>query len=120
MSPVSNLPPVAVRVCATESLLVTVTVEPGATETLMGENMKFEIVMALDDFAPADDDPDDEPLEEADPEGPDPPLLHAARSSAPARTRTSAPPLNRRVGSRIAQTAWDVGLKASGVPEEVC
>jgi hypothetical protein len=33
---------------------------------------------------------------------------------------TSAPPLNRRVGSRMAQTAWDVGLNASGVPEEVC
>ena len=84
----------------------------------MGENMKFEMVMALVDFAPPDPDPD--PLEEADPGGSDPPLLHAARSSAPPRTRASAPPLNRRVGSRIAQTAWDVGLNASGVPEEVC
>jgi hypothetical protein len=35
-------------------------------------------------------------LDEPDP----PPLLHAARSSAAPRTRTTAPPLNRRVGSR--------------------
>jgi hypothetical protein len=84
---VSNWPPVAVSVCVTESLLVTLTLEPGAT---------------------------------AIPDDPELPPLHAARSSAPARTRTSAPPLNRRVGSRSAQTAWDVGLNASGVPEEVC
>ena len=83
----------------------------------MGENMKFEMVMALVDFAPAAAAADR--LEEADPD-PDPPLLQAARSSAAARTRTTAPPLNRRAGSRIAQTACDVGLNASGVPEEVC
>jgi hypothetical protein len=111
---VMNWPPVAVSVCATESLLVTLTVEPGATDTLMGENMKFEIVMDFVDFAAPD------PLADPDPDDPDPPPLHAARRSAPARTRTSAPPLNRRVGSRTAQTAWDVGLNATGVPEEVC
>jgi hypothetical protein len=60
----------------------------------MGENMKFEMVMAFVDFADAD------PAEELDPD-PDPPLLQAARSSAAARTRTTAPPLNRTAGSRI-------------------
>jgi len=63
-------------------------------------------------------------LEELLPDEPDepdpPPLLHAARSSAAARTRTAAPPLHRRAGSRTAQTACDVGLKARGVPDEVC
>ena len=120
MSPVLNWPPVAVSVCATESLFVTLTVEPGATETLMGENMKFDMVMALVDFAPPDPLEAPDPLEDVDPDEPDPPLLHAARSSAPPRTRTSAPPLHRRAGSRMAQTAWDVGLNASGVPEAVC
>jgi hypothetical protein len=86
----------------------------------MGENMKFEMVMALDDVAAAEPDPDVDVLEEAEPDEPDPPPLHAARSSAPARTRTSAPPLSRRAGSRMPQTAWDVGLNASGVPEAVC
>ena len=47
MSPVSNWPPVAVSVCVTESLLVTLTVEPGATVAGMGENMKLEMVMDL-------------------------------------------------------------------------
>jgi hypothetical protein len=73
----------------------------------MGMNMKFEMVSESVDVAP---------LEEADPDEPDPPPLQADRSSAPARTRTSAPPLYRR----IAQTAIEVGLNASGVPEEVC
>jgi hypothetical protein len=64
----------------------------------MGENMKLEMVIDLVDVAP---DPLDElelelALDEPDP----PPLLHAARSSAAPRTRTTAPPLNRRVGSR--------------------
>jgi hypothetical protein len=66
----------------------------------MGENMKFEIVMAFVDVAPADDPPEAAAFGE-----PELPLLHEARSSAPARTMTSAPPLNRRVGSRMAQTA---------------
>jgi hypothetical protein len=102
MSPVSNWPLVAVSVCVTESLLVTVTVAPGVTVAFIGENMKLEMVMelvlvALDPLAALDVD-----VDAADPEEPEPPLLHAARSSAPPRTRTSAPPLNRRVGSRIA------------------
>ena len=112
MSPVLNCPPVAVNVCVTESLLVTLTVEPGATDALMGENMKFEMVTDLVAVAALALDPDD----------PDPPpllLLQAARSSAPARTRTNAPPLHRRARSRSTQTACDVGLNASGVPEEV-
>jgi len=65
----------------------------------MGENIKLEMVIAFVDVAadPLDELPLDElPLDEADP----PPLPHAARSSAAARTRTTAPPLNRRVGSR--------------------
>jgi hypothetical protein len=71
---------------------------------LIGENMKLEMVMelvlvALDPLAALDVDVD---AADPDPEEPEPPLLHAARSSAPPRTRTSAPPLNRRVGSRIA------------------
>jgi hypothetical protein len=109
-------------VCVTESLLVTVTVAPGATVALMGENMKLEMVMEvvlvlLDPVATLDVDVDAvEPV----PDELEPPPLHAARSSAPARTRTSAPPLYRRAGSRMAQTAWDVGLNASGVPDEVC
>src|ERR1700678_2458831 len=115
MSPVLNWPPVAVSVCVTESLLVTLTVEPGATAACMGENMKFEMVIDFVDAAAPD------PLEELGLNEPDPPpLLHAARSSAAARTRTTAPPLHRRAGSRIIQTACDVGLKASGVPDEVC
>jgi hypothetical protein len=62
----------------------------------MGENMKFEIVMEFVDLAA-------DPLEELALDGPEPPPpLHAARSSAPARTSTSAPPLHRRIGSRIA------------------
>jgi len=68
----------------------------------MGENMKFEIVIAFVDLAtpdPLDEVVLDEfALDEVDP----PPLLHAARSSAPARTRTSAPPLCRRVRWRMA------------------
>ena len=72
--------------------------------------------MELVDFAAPDPLADPDP----DPDDSDPPPPHAAKSSAPARTRTSAPPLNRRVGSRAAQTAWDVGLNATGVPEEVC
>jgi hypothetical protein len=56
----------------------------------MGENMKFEMVI---DLVVATDRLDELAL---DP----PPLLHAARSSAAARTRTTAPPLNCRVGSR--------------------
>ena len=120
MSPVLNWPPVAVSVCATESLFVTLTVAPGATVACMGENMKFEMVMASvlaapDPLAALDVDVD---AAEPDPDEPEPPL-HAARSSAPPRTRASAPPLNRRVGSRTTQTACDVGLNASGVPEEV-
>ena len=71
--------------------------------------MKFEMVTALVAVA-AELDVDDA----------DPPVLpHAARSSAPARTRTSAPPLDHRAGSRSTQTACDVGLKASGVPDEL-
>jgi hypothetical protein len=61
----------------------------------MGENMKFEMVIALVDVAA--DPPEELALDEPDP----PPLLHAARSSAAPRTRTTAPPLNRRAGSRI-------------------
>jgi hypothetical protein len=61
----------------------------------MGENMKFEMVIDLVDVVAPD------PLEELALDEPDPPpLLHAARSSAAARTRTTAPPLNRRAGSR--------------------
>src|SRR5271170_7006651 len=111
MSPVLNWLPTAVRVCVTESLFVTVTVDPGATDTLMGENMKFEMVMEFVDVAVPDPSEVDEP---------EFPPLQADRSSAPARTRTSAPPLYRRIGSRIAQTAMEVGLNASGVPEGVC
>jgi hypothetical protein len=61
----------------------------------MGENMKFEMVIdSVDVAAP-------EPLEESDADGLDPPpLLHAARSSAAPRTRTTAPPLYRRTDSR--------------------
>jgi hypothetical protein len=93
----------------------------------MGANMKFEMVTdvvvvdaaALDPLDPDDpDDADDDPDEADDPDPP-PLLVHAARSSAPARTRTSAPPLYRRARSRNTQTACDVGLNASGVPEEV-
>ncbi len=85
----------------------------------MGENMKLEMVIELV-LVPGPRAAADVVVDAAEPDEPDPPPLHAARSSAPARTRTSAPPLNRRAGSRIAQTAWDVGLNASGVPEEVC
>jgi hypothetical protein len=68
-------------------------------------NMKFEMLMELVLVAP---DPPAAPgvdvnaVADPDPDEPEPPLLHAARSSAPTRTMTSAPPLNRRVGSRIA------------------
>jgi hypothetical protein len=116
MSPVSNWLPVAVNVWATESLFVTLTVEPAATDTLIGENMKFAMVMEL--VAVAAPDPLDVVV--PDPDELPPPLLQAARSSAAPRTRTTAPPLNRRAGSRTAQTACDVGLNANGVPEEVC
>jgi hypothetical protein len=72
----------------------------------MGENMKLEMVMEdvlvlLDPAAALAVDVDVD-VDEPDPDELEPPLLHAARSSAPPRTRTSAPPLNRRVGSRIA------------------
>ena len=53
MSPVSNWPPVAVSVWVTESLLATVTVDPGATEAAMGSNMKFEMVTVCVVVAPA-------------------------------------------------------------------
>lgn len=45
MSPVLNPPLVAVRVWATWSLLVTVTVAPGATVVLLGEKAKFWMAM---------------------------------------------------------------------------
>jgi len=81
--------------------------------------MKFDMAIDLVDVAAPD------PLEELALDEPalgetGRPLLHAARSSAAARTRTTAPPLNRRAGSRTTQTACDVGLKANGVPDEVC
>ena len=79
------------------------------------------VLVAADPPATADVDVDvDVVVDAADPDEADPPLLHAARSSAPTRTMRSAPPLSGRVGSRKTQTAWDVGLNASGVPEEVC
>jgi hypothetical protein len=59
----------------------------------------MELVLVLLDSAAALD------VDVPDPDELEPPLLHAARSSAPARTRTSAPPLNRRAGSRMTQTA---------------
>jgi hypothetical protein len=91
-----NRPPVAVSVCVTESLLVTLTVDPGATDACMGENMKFEMVIDLVDVVAPD------PLEAPEAGEPDPPpLLQADRSSAAPRTRTTAPPLNRRTDSRI-------------------
>src|SRR5271154_3092573 len=88
MSPVLNCPPVAVRVCVAVSLLVTLTVPPGATVSDIGLNMKLEMVMEV-------------PLLEA-PDVDDVPLFvpglllpQAARSRAPARTRTPAPTFNR-------------------------
>ena len=47
MSPVSNFPSTAVMVWATWSLLVTVTLAPGATVTVLGEKAKFLMVMAV-------------------------------------------------------------------------
>ena len=75
---------------------MTLTFDPGATDACMGENMKFEMVIDSVDVA-APDPPEEPDADEPDP----PPLLHAARSSAAPRTRTTAPPLNRRTGSRI-------------------
>jgi hypothetical protein len=89
----------------------------------MGENMKFEMVMEFVDFADVAEAAERVPAEELVPDpdpDPGPPLLQAARSTAAARTRTTAPPLDRRAGSRIVQTACEVGLNARGVPEEVC
>ena len=95
MSPVLNWPPEAVSVWVTESLLVTRTVDPGATATAIGVNMKFEMVSELvatgDAEAPAV------------PESPPP--LHADSSRAAATMVTTAPLLTHRFGSRIAQTA---------------
>jgi hypothetical protein len=56
----------------------------------------------------------------ADPD-PEPLLLQAAKSRAPTTTSPKAPPLRhlRRDGC-TAQTAWLVGLKASGVPAALC
>jgi hypothetical protein len=45
MSPVSNPPVALVMVCATWSLLATVTVDPGATVTTLGEKAKLWMVM---------------------------------------------------------------------------
>jgi hypothetical protein len=84
----------------------------------MGEYMKFEMVIDLVEVAPPD--PPELPELEAESEPEPPPLLQAARSSAAPRTRTTAPPLNRLPGSRIVQTAIEVGLNASGVPDDVC
>jgi hypothetical protein len=71
-------------------------VDPGATDACMGENMKFEMVIDWVAVAAL------EPLEESDADEPDPPpLLQAVRSSAAPRTRTTAPPQNRRTDSRI-------------------
>ena len=58
MSPVLNCPPVAVSVCVTESLLVTLIVAPGSTLAAIGSNMKLEIVMAEASLA----EPEPEPL----------------------------------------------------------
>jgi hypothetical protein len=70
----------------------------------MGEYMKFEMVMEVVDVAspapPADPDVDVEPDAAPDGEDDPPPLPQAARSSADPRTRTIAPPLYRRTGSR--------------------
>jgi hypothetical protein len=109
MSPVLNWPPIAVKVWVVESLLVTLIVVPGDTVSFMGENMKFEMVIAV----PLADEPDDEapvaPLDAGV-------LLQAPRSRAPAITSTPAPKRTRRT---VPQTAMDVGLKASGVPLEL-
>ena len=79
--------------------------------------MKFEIVMA--EVCVAEPDPFDE-LGAAEPD-PDPPPLQAARSRPAATTSPTAPPLHHLPRElRIAQAAWLVGLKASGVPEAVC
>jgi hypothetical protein len=56
--------------------------------------MKLEMVIVLVDVTAVP--PEELALDEPDP----PPLLHAARSSAAPRTRTTAPPLNRRAGIR--------------------
>jgi hypothetical protein len=58
----------------------------------------------------------------ADPDpDPDPPLLQAARSRAAATASPAAPLLNHLLRERcIAQAAWLVGLKASGVPDALC
>jgi hypothetical protein len=85
--PVLNWPPVAVKVCVAESLLVTFTMLPAATVSDIGWNMKFEMVI-------------DVPLRLDDPDEAGAPLIlavpppHAARSRAPVRTRTPAPNFN--------------------------
>ena len=71
----------------------------------MGVNMKFEMVMEFVDDAPRGR----RRLTAADRSvEPDPPLPHAARSRAPAMTRTTAPLLNR-LPVPHAQTAWEWG-----------
>ena len=44
--PELNAPPVAVQVCVTVSLFVTVTVDPSGTDTLDGLKAKFEMLIA--------------------------------------------------------------------------
>jgi len=117
MSPVLNWPPVAVRVWVTESLLVTLTVAPGSTDASMGENMKFEMVMEVVAVA-APDPPVEDDVDGADEPDPPPPP-HADSSRAAAMTVTAAPLRMPRIGPRTAQTAMEVGLNASGVPDDV-
>jgi hypothetical protein len=81
---------------------VTVTVEPGATDAVMGENMKFEMVTAFVALAVADA-PEVPPP--ALPAAVPPPPEQADRSRAPAATSTTAPPLSLRTGPRIDQIA---------------
>jgi len=89
--------------------LVTVTVAPGETLSDIGANMKFEMVI--------DDPPLDDPVAAAEPLMVGVPLPQAAKSRAPATTRTPAPHFNR---FRIAYAAALVELNAMGEPAVVC
>ena len=98
MSPVSNCPPVAVSVWVTESLLVTLTVAPGATLAAIG--CEHEVRDRDGEVCVAEPDEPDEPDELGARSGragsgPGSAAAQAARSRAAAATRTAAPLLHR-------------------------
>jgi uncharacterized RDD family membrane protein YckC len=108
---------VAVSVWSTLSLLVTLTVAPGATLADIGANMKFEMVIELLWVAAPDEVVGAAPIPSSFAL---PPPQAANRRPAATISPTAAPLTHPALDLVTVQAAWLVGLKANGVPAAVC